>query len=228
MTEKTSKLEKLIIEAYANPDFSKKPTASFSLQINPQRLNHNFFKAPAQVGILANGAAIADSKPNDYNQQLDFSFYLDTTGVVPVPNGLPSDIPSMIDALRKICVEVDGKTHTPPYLKVRWGEQLAFTCTLDSMNIEYLLWTPSGVPIRARVAMSFNRFIDPATKSSIENTSSPDLTHVYTFKDGDSLPNLCKTVYGDKKYYIQVAEANQLVSFRDIPAGTQLTFPPLN
>jgi nucleoid-associated protein YgaU len=41
------------------------------------------------------------------------------------------------------------------------------------------------------------------------------------------LPLLCQKVYRDGSYYMQVAKANHLASFRDIKPGTQLVFPPL-
>jgi len=44
--------------------------------------------------------------------------------------------------------------------------------------------------------------------------------------DGDTLPAMCDRLYGDSKYYIAVAAANGLTSFRDIKPGTPLVFPP--
>ncbi|BDD10018.1 hypothetical protein FUAX_24500 [Fulvitalea axinellae] len=219
----STKLEKLTIEAYGDPGFGKQLGEPFKMQINPSTLKYSFFQTPTAQNVLASGKSVSDPKPNDYNQVLSFAFYLDATGVV---EGCDSVLNAVMQ-LRQVCAEVDGSIHTPPYLKVLWGEQEPFTCTLRTMDIEYGPMAPDGTPVRAFVDISFNRYVDPSTKASEENNNSPDLTHVYTFMAGDNLPRLCKQVYGDTKYYIEVAKANGIINFLSIPAGKKIVFPPL-
>ena len=56
---------------------------------------------------------------------------------------------------------------------------------------------------------------------------SPDMSRLVTVKEGETLPYLCHRLYGDSLLVREVARFNELDSFRNIPAGTQLLFPPL-
>ena len=47
-------------------------------------------------------------------------------------------------------------------------------------------------------------------------------------KHGDTLPQLCFAIYGDPRYYLQVAAENGLTNFRDLSPGDNLVFPPID
>ena len=61
-----------------------------------------------------------------------------------------------------------------------------------------------------------------------QNPTSPDLTHLRDVKDGDTLPLLVYDIYGDGKFYLEVARVNKLVNFRSLRSATRLSFPPLD
>jgi phage tail protein X len=69
--------------------------------------------------------------------------------------------------------------------------------------------------------------ISQAKLTALENKQSPDLTHIRTVIEGDTLPLLCYREYGDSKYYYQVAQVNGLTDFKKLPAGMKLAFPPI-
>ena len=48
-----------------------------------------------------------------------------------------------------------------------------------------------------------------------------------TVKEGDSIVKLSEKYYDDKKYYIKLAEFNNLSSLRSIKEGSQIEVPPL-
>jgi len=57
---------------------------------------------------------------------------------------------------------------------------------------------------------------------------SPPIDRMVTVVAGDTLPALCKQIYGDSRFYVQVAKYNKLNKFRSLTPGTQLLFPPLS
>uniref|UniRef100_A0AAU6WLI4 LysM domain-containing protein n=1 Tax=Chryseobacterium endophyticum TaxID=1854762 RepID=A0AAU6WLI4_9FLAO len=57
--------------------------------------------------------------------------------------------------------------------------------------------------------------------------NSPDLTHKRTIQDGDTLPLMTERIYGDSKYYLEVAKVNNLINFRQLVPGEELYFPPI-
>jgi nucleoid-associated protein YgaU len=47
-------------------------------------------------------------------------------------------------------------------------------------------------------------------------------------KTGDTLPLMCYRIYGDTRYYLQVAAINGMGNFRKLIPGTEILFPPIN
>jgi len=57
--------------------------------------------------------------------------------------------------------------------------------------------------------------------------NSPDLTHLRTANAGDNLPLMSNKIYGDSKYYLELAKVNNLNSVFDVLPGDKVVFPPL-
>jgi nucleoid-associated protein YgaU len=108
-----------------------------------------------------------------------------------------------------------------------WGENSIFKGRVTEVSINHKLFKPDGTPIRASATVKFRSSIEEQKRAAQENRSSPDLTHVRKIKFGDTLPLMCYRIYGDPKYYLQVAEANGLDNFRRLKPGTDIFFPPL-
>lgn len=219
------KLEKLVIKGYKNAKYTDAvpgDKGSFKLQVNPAEYNLDI-NAPPKEGVsgLANGQAI-DRVLLPEKRSLSLTFHLDSTGVIP---GI-TDVPKAVADLKWLCVEYQGEIHDTFYLQLIWNS-LVFNCKCNSLGFKYLLFKPNGEAVRTLVTASFTEFVDANTKALKSNTSSPDLSHLRTMKSGDSLPALCHEIYGDPKYYLQVAKANGIVNFRNIPAGKQVLFPRL-
>jgi nucleoid-associated protein YgaU len=98
---------------------------------------------------------------------------------------------------------------------------------MADLKTDFMLFKPDGTPVRAKLIAKFKQFTDPATKAKENNNSSPDLTHIKTVVDGDNLPMLCYKVYGDARYYIQVAEYNGLINFNTLVPNQRIIFPRL-
>ena len=114
-----------------------------------------------------------------------------------------------------------GETHAPNYLLILWGT-LVFKCRLQNMTINYKLFSPEGLPLRATVNATFKEVANEEESNKRMNKNSPDLTHLVTVKEGDKLPLMAKQIYQDERYYIAVAQANNLIQFRNSfcrPAG---------
>ncbi|MCK5703624.1 MAG: LysM peptidoglycan-binding domain-containing protein, partial [Cyclobacteriaceae bacterium] len=57
---------------------------------------------------------------------------------------------------------------------------------------------------------------------------SPDLTHFKIVKEGETLPLIAKKIYGDSKYYLEIARVNNINNFRRLKTGQQLVLPPID
>ena len=107
-----------------------------------------------------------------------------------------------------------------------WGK-LLFKCCLTNLSVNYKLFRPDGVPLRATARASFEEFREEEQRVREENNNSPDLTHIRTVRKGDTLPLMCHKIYGDSDLYLQIAEVNELTNFRNLETGQKIFFPPI-
>lgn len=219
--------KRLFIDSYSSPTLEDKDyEGRFIAQLNPESYSTSF-----QVEYSKKQAPGSSARPMKFSkinpQKFDLEFMVDDTGAVDLPSGGDLGVDARINELKRLTVAYDGKKHRPFYLKVRWGN-LLFKCVLESMSINYKLFSPDGVPVRAVVKATFLEFMRNEWMVKKQNDQSPDVTHVRVVKEGDTLPLLAYEIYGDPKYYLAVAQANELFSFRDLYPGQELRFPPID
>jgi len=236
---KNGELAKLYITAFDKPDFKHKVDGGeFRTLLNPEKYTYKFkVEHDKKQASGTSAAAPKFSKILPENFELDFLF--DRTGVI-TDYGLPSKDPDKpkvfrdegtgvkkdIEAFKKVVLEYKGKLHRPYYLIISWGT-LLFKGILEEMDITYKLFRPDGTPLRAVIHARFKGFIEDKLRNAKENKGSPDLTHVRFVKEGDTLPLMAYRIYGDPKYYLEVAKANNIVNFRKLKVGQKIFFPPI-
>jgi len=214
-------LKKILIEAYKDPEYNEKDSMDFTAMFNPEQYAVKYeVESDDTSGSGTSGAAPTFKRLKPQDLALDFT--VDGTGAT----GEIVDVNSKIEKFLKVAYEYQGDQHRPRYLKIIWGT-LIFKCVLKSANITFNLFSPDGTPLRAKIAATFNGFIEDKLRAAKEESSSPDLTHLRTVKDGDTLPLMTYRIYGDSKYYYHVAEANDLKNLKKLKTGQQLYFPPL-
>lgn len=214
-------LEKVIIHAHTTPDCSDSAIDSFEAWVNPNEITLAYemeYDTGQGSGTTASRMEFKKVKPGD----LTLAFFLDGTGA----SGRALDVQAKIEEFQEV-TGYNGDIHRPNYLRIAWGTLTVKRCVLKSASIAYKMWKPSGVPLRAIINATFTDSADDQTRVATARDQSPDLTHVRLVKAGDTLPGLCTQIYGDPKYYLKVAMANQLDDFRDLVPGTKLVFPPL-
>lgn len=197
----------------------------FKAHVNPenytQSVSVNFSNQQAP------GTSGAASKHNNIDPQtLQFDFLLDRTGALGNLATGPVGVTLDILHFKKLTLNYDGEKHRPRFLMLIWGT-LIFKCQLQSLQVEHKMFSPQGLPLRAVLKATFREFIEDSARNLMENKSSPDLTHVRTVKEGDTLPLMAERIYGDPKYYIEVARINGITNFRNLKPGSELVFPPI-
>jgi hypothetical protein len=219
------KVIKLMIVAYKDPEFSTPVNgiellSMYMLQTNPTTYSFAYSTVSKEPVQLANTTQASKSEVPD-KKKLNLSFTVDSTGaILPFPPVLPVDI----EWLSTLCLNINGDIHTSNYLVIFWG-MMVFKCKTRTLKIEYTMFNPAGIPVRAKVDAEFEEFITPASKAIMANLSSPDMSHLVTVKAGDQLPELCNRIYGDSKFYLQVAELNRIINFRKLIPGQRILFP---
>lgn len=222
-------LKKLKIIGYEDAKFSeskKVDQGEFKTLVNPEKytLSYNIeYDDKHAPGTSSGPAKFNKMEPQDF----EIEFLFDGTGIVQWQNADAGSVQDEIDRFRKIVFDYNGEKHRPNFVKIIWGA-LLFKGVFVSLDLEYKLFKPSGEPLRAVGKAKFKGHQDDEERAAEENKSSPDLTHVRTVKGGDTLPLMTYRIYGDSKYYLEVARANKLSNFRKLTPGQQIVFPPID
>lgn len=221
----TGALKKLRIEAYSDEKFQDKVGGDdFETIVNPEKYNIVYkpeYKDEQAQGTSGSQPIFTKIAP----QEISIDLLFDSTGVFG-DSDLEDGIIERIEKFKGIVFDYDGDIHKPYYLVVKWGT-LLFKGTLVDLSIEYKLFSPDGTPIRAVAKLKLKGSVDPDLRAARENNQSPDLTHYRTVKDGETLPLMTYRIYGDSKYYLEVAKVNNISNFRKLKTGQKLFFPPL-
>ncbi len=221
------KLQKLEIRAFSDEKFNNEISGSpYVTAVNPEKYSLTYkseYSKEQASGSSGNGPKFIRSLPED----LDLEFLFDRTGVFADSPATDDGIIDDFEKFKKIVFDYSGDEHKPNYLKISWGN-LLFPCVMTEMTVEYKLFNSNGKPIRATAKVKFKNFIEEEKRAARENNQSPDLTHYRQVKEGDTLPLMTFKIYGDSKYYLEVAKVNKLSNFRKLTPGQQLIFPPID
>jgi hypothetical protein len=152
---------------------------------------------------------------------LSFDLVIDGTGASGEKREVFTDI-----LLLKTTLLFNGLLHKPNLLLVIWSTQI-FKGVLTSMNIKHTLFRSNGTPLRTTVSLSFKEQKSALGAILGMNLGSADLTHRRLVNSNDRLDLICSNIYEDSRYYIEVARANNLTSFRKLKEGSELVLPPL-
>ncbi|AUD04889.1 CIS tube protein [Spirosoma pollinicola] len=233
------------------PTVSTDPKDIFTVLVNPNtyRVNYslNYNRQPT-LGATDTKAQQTSSEPIS----IDFELLFDGTGVIPkqpltnplegVPiagaiaggiaglvGGKKSDdtVAGQIVKFTDLVYTYSGGQHQSKPVQISWGS-LVFYGKLKSLSYQFKLFSPNGTPLRAVATVNFESSQTDFLSEALNRTSSPDLTHLRTVQEGDTLPLLCYQIYGDSAPYLAVAKANNLLNFRNLEVGQQLFFPPLD
>ena len=214
-------LDKLKILAFSDDTFLK-PAGMLQVSINPESYTHNHSVQFSDKKNVAEGAGNSGKFNTVDTETVGFSIHFDGTGVTDAI----LNVDAQILLFKKVAYNYNGKIHRTNYLVLSWGT-LLFYCYLTKLDITYTMFDSYGLALRAKADVSFSGFTNSKLLAASANKGSPDVNHLKTFKSHDSILLFCDEVYDDSGLYMEVAKANDLDSFRDIPVGTQLVFPAL-
>jgi len=123
--------------------------------------------------------------------------------------------------------EVDSELHAPPVCQFVWGEGLAFTALVESIEKRFTMFLPSGIPVRARVNVTFTEYKTAEYHQAEVSPESTDKTKAWTVTEGDTLWLVASKEYGDAEHWRTIADANDIQNPRALEPGEELELPPL-
>jgi nucleoid-associated protein YgaU len=197
---------------------------------NPERYTASKSVQYAEVAIPGLDAPVVQFVRGQ-SEKITMELFFDTTD-----HGTVEDVRDVRDETAKVykLLRVQSDTHAPPRCILLWGDGgklFAFGtrtspwCVLESVSEEFTLFSPSGVPLRAKLNVSFRDAwtIEEQLRETPRHTS--DRTTFTRVKARETLSHVAWRQYGDPDEWRPLAEANGIENPRLVAEGTMLRVP---
>jgi hypothetical protein len=122
----------------------------------------------------------------------------------------------------------------PPMVTFAWGSTVTFKAVANSLSVQYLLFRPDGVPIRAQAKVELTQVEKAVDKSAgkggggkKQNPTTRALPGLgaHVVRDGDSLASIAFSHYHDPTRWRAIAQANGIDDPLHLRRGTTLSVP---
>jgi nucleoid-associated protein YgaU len=142
-------------------------------------------------------------------------------------------------------VKQNPDTHATPRLRFSWGQPVAgatsvgaldpaaeasnapfwFTCVVESIERRYVLFSPQGVPLRARLSVRMREY--KTVEQMVAHLHSADHTHWHVLKRRERLDQISSNAYSTPSEWRRIAEENTIENPLRLTPGTILKIPPI-
>jgi len=168
--------------------------------------------------------------------ELSLNLFLDTY-VPPKPPGLLSVIgigggsnkSTDVSGITKQIADatsIDGSLHRPPKVTFKWGS-LNFVGVVTKFNHTYIMFEEDGMPVRAKVSLTFKSLISPKDTRRKSPFESPDRSKYRTVRQGMGLWDIANMEYGDPDMWKVIAKENGILNPLDVRPGQVVKLPAL-
>ncbi|MEE9128624.1 MAG: hypothetical protein V3T84_01295 [Phycisphaerales bacterium] len=149
---------------------------------------------------------------------LDMELFFDTTDQA-------SDVRDETQKIVRL-LEIDSDLHAPPVLRVAWAT-LQFRCVLAKAGQQFVKFLEDGRPVRARLTVSFNEFLDADREAQLVNRQTADFTKVHVVAQGETLEGLAGVLYENPQMWRAIALDNRIDDPRADLTGQAIRIPSL-
>lgn len=169
-------------------------------------------------------------------ETLSLELFFDST-----ENGTGSEaesVTTVVDPFYQL-VKISGDLHTPPIVRIVWGEEFpglrndqssrpvpALDCVVISCSRKFTLFNPDGIPLRATATLAVREYRTLEEQLQSLNLQSSDHTRVHVVQEGENLPLIAYEAYGNAADWRVIATENNISDGRTLIPGTILSLPP--
>ncbi len=157
------------------------------------------------------------------NVAFTFDTYQPPTPDHPEEGG--TDVTDSTKKIRKL-TQIDGKLHRIPKVTFSWGS-LQFKGIVTDVKESYTMFLASGMPVRAKVDVTFKSISSDDSDKRSSPLESPDRTKVRTVVQGDALWSIAAREYRDPEMWKVIARENEILNPLELHPGQVLRLPPL-
>jgi LysM repeat protein len=196
----------------------------FHVMFNPEEytLNKdNNFASHAVPGLSSPLLQFVHGNLRTLEMELMFDTYLPLTTEARPTRDVREETQRVLKLL-----EIDGELHAPPVVQVSWAS-LQFRGVLAKATQKFIMFLPDGRPVRAKLNVTFNEFIDADREAKEVNRQTADLTKTHTVTQGDTLSAIAARYYENPRQWRPIAIASGIDDPRELAVGQLLQIPKL-
>ncbi|MCG2783892.1 MAG: peptidoglycan-binding protein [Anaerolineae bacterium] len=198
---------------------------------------------PAELTISKEAAWEGEKSPSFTSPWLQFaggeaatyslSLFFDSYSYESAPNVPdPKDVRELTNQLLQLTLRGAGRSmfvvpfSNPPMVTFIWGKITLFMAVVEKVEITYTMFSPDGLPIRAKADVSFKQqdFWDDIIPAQ-NPTSRTDSRKTRRVHAGQRLDQIAFEEYGDARYWRLLAESNGMDDPFELVDGQLLVIP---
>src|SRR5437016_10893875 len=165
------------------------------------------------------------------NEKINMDLFFDTTD-----RGMAdsvTDVRTLTTNIYKL-LKVNKDLHAPPRVHLQWGNSAHMTShgsdidpwlVLESLSEEFSLFSPAGIPLRAKLTVSFREAWTIEQQLKETPRQSSDRTKKRRVVRGETVSQIAFAEYSDPEEWRPIADANQLDNPRRLTPGEILKIP---
>lgn len=198
--------------------------ASVTVLFNPEEYTVNRDNNFAQMAIPGRRGPLLQFV-NGNMQTLEMELLVDSYEAYEGSNTAGEDVRNLTRQITDL-MNIDPETHAPPVLLFTWGS-LTFTCVLARASQRFIMFLPDGTPVRARLQVTFNEFVNAELEAKEIKRETADYSHRHTVHEGETLSSIAARVYQNPALWRPIAIHNEIDDPRALRTGRELLIPRL-
>lgn len=200
-------------------------------RFNPERYTVSKSLQLAEVAIPGLDAPVVQFVRGQ-NEKINMELFFDTTDFGMVDPVI--DVRTLTAAVYKL-LKVDGDLHAPPRVQLAWGTSGQLTSygasispflILESLSEEFNVFSPQGVPLRAKLTVTFREAWRIDQQLQVTPRHSSDRTTLHRVVKRETICQIAYEHYNDPTQWRLIADANNLANPRLLTPGEVLVIPP--
>jgi hypothetical protein len=215
-------------------DPSRGLTSTIDVQFNPTQYTLNKGAQIAEIAVYGLDSPVLQFVRGQ-NEKLTLDLFFDTTRAASGQGDSSmgedaADVRDQTGAIYQL-VKMQPRTHAPPRVRFIWGS-LSFKAVVQSVQQKFDLFSPTGVPLRATLSVTFCEYKTVEEQLAELNLQSTDHTKRRVVKEGETLSQIASEEYRDPMLWRYIAndERNKgkIDNPRRLRPGTVLLIPPVD
>jgi nucleoid-associated protein YgaU len=190
---------------------------SIEVQFNPEEYTLNRENNFAQAAVPGLSGPLLQFVHGNL-KTLEMELFVDTYEA-------GTDVRAVTDQVTGL-MNINEKLHAPPVLLFTWGS-LSFACVLAKVSQRFIMFLPSGIPVRARLQVSFSEYTNSNVESKEIKRETADYTKLHVVGQNQTLSSVATQVYDNPALWRPIAIINEIDDPRVLSVGQRLIIPAL-